>query len=386
MKLIEILKYSEEYLEKNSFKKSRLEAEKIISHILKMDRLGLYANFEKELNSIEKDEIKKYLKEMVKNRQSFSELKKEPMENFELKNKELLEKTREYLKNQGIKEYKIDAKYIFAHVLKVEPSFLELYLKKEISLVELEEIKKITILRGKYRKPLQQILGEWEFYGYPFYITEDVLIPRSDTENLVENCKGILQEKLQSKDLVNVLDIGTGSGAIAISLGKEVTNSKIVGLDISLNALEVAKKNKELNKVDNVEFYYSDLFEIFKNIKEEKALLEGITIRKFDLIVSNPPYIPLNEYEELMPEVKNHEPKGALTDGGDGYFFYDKISREAKEYLEDGGVIAFEVGYNQSHTVAEFLQRDGYKGIRIIKDYSQIERIVIGVKTRENII
>lgn len=365
MKLIEILKFVEEYLLKYSFSKPRLEAEKIISYILKLDRIGLYTNYELELSLAEKDEIKGYLKKMVDEKKTFSEIEKNKNENYKEKNSELFSKSVEYLKERGVADYKIDAEYIFAHALNVNRTLLNFRMNKEITPLELEEIRKMLIQRGKQRKPLQQILGEWEFYGYTFKVNEHTLIPRSDTENLVENCKHLFLDKGD----VSILDIGTGSGAIAITLGKELKNSKVIGVDISEEALKVAEENRILNSADNVSFLKSDLFEALKERAE-----------KFDLIVSNPPYIPLSEYNELMIEVREHEPKNALTDGGDGYFFYEKISREAGTYLKEGGYLAFEVGYNQARKVYEFMEKNGFCNIMIIKDYCEIERIVIGMK------
>ncbi len=367
MTLIKILKFAEEYLTKYSFSKPRLEAEKLIGHVLKLDRLALYTNFETELVLEDKEVIKKYLREMTRNKLRFEDLVLEDKGDFKTSNIELLNKTIDYLKEKEVPEFKLDAEYIFSNVLKVNRSFLNFQLSKKIEDNDLKEIKRMTILRGKYRKPLQQIFGEWEFYGYPFLVNEYVLIPRSDTEVLVEQCKILLTELENPK----ILDIGTGSGAIAITLGKEVPSSNVIGLDISDEALLIAIKNAELNITKNVVFQKSDVF---------SSIPKGT---EFDLIVSNPPYIPLDEYENLMVEVKKYEPKIALTDNGDGYFFYEKISKEAGEFLKIGGYLAFEVGYNQAEKVAFLMEENKFKLIAIIKDYCGIERVVIGMKTGE---
>ena len=365
MKLIEILKFSEEYLSKYSFSKPRLESEKVISDVLNIDRLGLYTNFETELSQEEKERIREYLRKMARERKNFDELEKGERVDYREINMELLRKSSEYLKEKGVPDYRLDAEYIFAHVLKVSRSFLMMQLSKEIGEKEKDEIRKMIVIRGKQRKPLQQILGEWEFYGYPFLINENVLIPRQDTEILVEQCKHLLIEMETPK----ILDIGTGSGAISVTLAKELPRSEVIGVDISDEALDVARRNAELNRALNVEFKKSDIF----------SEIEG----EFDLIVSNPPYIPLDEYENLMVEVKEHEPRLALTDNGDGYYFYEKISREAKKYLKVGGYLAFEVGYNQAEKVAEFAEDNGLSLVGIIKDYSGIERVVISRKVGE---
>ncbi|WP_297404526.1 peptide chain release factor N(5)-glutamine methyltransferase [uncultured Cetobacterium sp.] len=374
MKLLDILKFSEEYLKKYSFSKPRLESEKVISYVLKLDRITLYAYFDMDLTLEQKDKIKEYLKAMARKRVLFDELSKNEVEEkksqktFEKENQELLLKCIEYLKNNSVIDSKLDAEYIFAHVLKVRRNILSMNLKREITLKEKDEIKKLLHERAKDKKPLQYILGEWEFYGYPFKVDSRVLIPRADTEILVEQCKFILQEIENPK----VLDIGTGSGAISITVAKEIPTSSVLGADISLDALEVAKINRSLNKVEeNLKFIKSD---IFSNIKD----------KDFDMIISNPPYIPQSEYEELMPEVKLHEPLGALTDKGNGYFFYEKISKEASDYLKVDGYLAFEVGYNQAETVSKLMEKSKFDIIAIVKDYGGIERVVIGRKSGES--
>lgn len=374
MKLLDILKFSEEYLKKYSFSKPRLESEKVISYVLKLDRITLYAYFDMDLTLEQKDKIKEYLKAMARKRVLFDELSKDEVEKkssqktFEKENQELLLKCIEYLKNNSVIDSKLDAEYIFAHVLKVRRNILSMNLKREITLKEKDEIKKLLHERAKNKKPLQYILGEWEFYGYPFKVDSRVLIPRADTEILVEQCKFILQEIENPK----VLDIGTGSGAISITVAKEIPTSSVLGADISLDALEVAKINRSLNNVEeNLKFIKSD---VFSNIKD----------KDFDMIISNPPYIPQSEYEELMPEVRLHEPLGALTDKGNGYFFYEKISKEASDYLKVGGYLAFEVGYNQAETVSKLMEKSKFDIIAIVKDYGGIERVVIGRKSGES--
>lgn len=365
MKLLEIVKFAEEYLLKYSFSKSRLEAEKIISYVLNIDRIGLYTNFELILSMEEKAEIKKYLKRMVDENSSFDKLEKSRISDFKEINIELMEKTKKYLKDYGVNEYKLDSEYIFSHALGCNRSFLNIQLSKELSTEILSEIKRMTILRGKFRKPIQQILGNWEFYGYPFKINENVLIPRSDTEILVEQCKFLMLDK----ENIKILDIGAGSGAISVVLAKELPDSEILGVDISEEALKIARINAELNDAKNVSFKKSD---VFSEVTET-----------YELIVSNPPYIPKEEYEELQIEVRNHEPKLALTDNGDGYFFYEKIIKEAGKYLKEGGYLAFEVGYNQAEKVSDLMVQNNLTVIKIVNDYGGIARVVIGLKSGE---
>ena len=377
MRLLEIIEFSKEYLEKYSFSKPRLESEKVISYILGIERIELYSNFEMELESGEKDKIKSFLREMARKRKGFDEIIKEKesslkvdqaekilvRKNFKEENIGLLSKSIQYLKKYNVENARLDAEYIFAYVLGVKRVSLMLNFNDEIDEEKKNLIRQYIMRRGKYREPLQYIVKEWEFYGYPIKVNGGVLIPRQDTEILVEQCIHLMKEKENPK----ILDIGTGSGAISIALAKEIHGSEVLGLDISDDALKVAVENRELNNVENLKFLKSD---VFQHVKE----------KNYDLIVSNPPYIPVEEYEELMPEVKEYEPKMALTDGGDGYYFYRKISEESIDYLKNGGYLAFEVGYNQGENVAKLMEKNGFQIVGRVADYGGIERVIIGRK------
>lgn len=374
MNLLNILKFAEEYLNKYSFSKSRLESEKVISHVLKLDRISLYAYFDMELTAEQKERIREYLRAMARERKGFDEILKKlegksegealaERENYRKENGELLKKSIEYLEKSGVSSPKVDAEYIFSHVLGTTRGTLTLNFDRKISEGDLAKIREMVKARGKERRPLQYLLGEWEFYGRPFKVDERVLIPRPDTEILVEQCKTLME----GYEAPKILDIGTGSGAIAITLAKELPTSEVLGVDISPDALEVAVINRELNGATNLKFLKSDLFANIKDVD-------------YDLIVSNPPYIPQMEYDELMPEVKGFEPRGALTDNGDGLHFYREISESAKKYLKDGGYLAFEVGYNQGEEVGNLLIKNGFDLLGIIRDYGGNERVVIGRK------
>lgn len=375
MRLLEIIEFSKEYLEKYSFSKPRLESEKVISHILGIKRIELYSNFEMELEPSEKDRIKSFLREMARSRKTFDEIiefkkfseksekKFEERKSFKDENIGLLSKSIQYLKKYNVENARLDAEYIFAHVLGVKRASLILNFDMEISEENKNLIRKYIVRRGKYREPLQYILKEWEFYGRTFKVAEGVLIPRPDTEILAEQCIILMKDFENPK----ILDIGTGSGAISVTLAKELPNSEVLGLDISDEALKIAVENRELNGASNLKFLKSD---VFQHVKE----------KNYDLIVSNPPYIPVEEYNELMPEVKQYEPKMALTDGGDGYYFYRKISEESMKYLKNGGYLAFEVGYNQGETVSQLMEKNGFRIEARIADYAGIERVIIGRK------
>lgn len=210
--------------------------------------------------------------------------------------------------------------------------------------------------------PLQYILGSKEFYGINFLVNENVLIPRPETELVVDH---IIKE-YKGKD-VKILDIGTGSGAIAISLAINLKRSKIEAVDISKKALEVAMENaKLLNVLERISFTQSDIF-------------STINSNDYDCIVSNPPYISEREMRSLPTNVKK-EPKLALYGGLDGLEFYKRIVDKSISYLKDGGLLIFEIGCNQGKSVSELMQQKGFGNVKIKKDFNNLDRIVLGYK------
>ena len=225
---------------------------------------------------------------------------------------------------------------------------------EEIPVDEMKEYESVLKKRAE-RVPLQYITGEQEFMGLTFYVNSNVLIPRQDTETLVEEALNL------AKPGMRILDMCTGSGCIIISILKNKSDVKGMGCDISKQALIVAKENAKLNNV-NVAFEYSDLFE---NI-------EG----KFDMIVSNPPYIRSAEIPSLMPEVAQFEPLKALDGSEDGLEFYRRIIKESKNYLNADGYIIFEIGNDQGEAVSNMLTYAGYNNVRVIKDLAHNDRVV----------
>lgn len=363
MNLLEILKFVEEYLKKYSFSKPRLEAEKLVSYVLNLDRIALYIHYERELTEEEKTSIKQLLKQMVEEKKSFDEIKGEKKD-YKTENLDIFNKSVEYLKKNGVPSALVDTEYIFSEALKVSRNTLKYSMSREIKEEDKNKIREMLMLRAKSRKPLQYILGEWEFYGLPFKVRENVLIPRPDTEILVEQCIQLMREIEEP----NILDIGSGSGAISIAIANELKSSSVTGVDINEDAIRLANENKVLNKIENVNFMKSDLFE---------KLDEDF---KYDLIVSNPPYITKDEYETLMPEVKNFEPKNALTDLGDGLYFYREISKKAEAYLKDTGYLAFEIGYKQAKDVSKILEDNNFAILSVVKDYGGNDRVVLAKK------
>lgn len=270
----------------------------------------------------------------------------------------------EYLDKKGIGESRINAELLLCDILNCKR--LDLYLRFEQPLKEEEKDKyrEYIARRSKY-EPLQYIVGYTEFYGYRFNVNPGVLIPRQETEILIDT----VVESLDRENNMRILDIGTGSGNIPITLAKEMTNAAITTIDISEKAIETAKHNAELNQVNGrVEFVHRSLF-------------DGVErLGKFDAIVSNPPYVSSKEYGTLQNEVLLQEPKEALTDDGDGYKFYTKILELKDELLNEGGKLFFEAGDGKAQAVMELMNKHGMKNVSARKDYLDIDRVVYGEK------
>ena len=226
------------------------------------------------------------------------------------------------------------------------------YLKKYLSKEKLDE----GILKLNEGIPVQYIVGNVDFFGYNFIVNEDVLIPRFETEELVEKTIKIIKEKYDKN--IRILDIGTGSGCIAITLKKKLPDTIIDAVDISDSALEVAKKNAKNNNVE-INFIKSDLFE---NVN-----------KKYDVIISNPPYISYDE--EIMDIVKKNEPNIALYAEDNGLYFYNKIIDQSSKYLKDNGLIAFEIGYLQGKEIQKKALMI-YKKVIIEKDLQNKDRFI----------
>ena len=220
-----------------------------------------------------------------------------------------------------------------------------------------DEFLKIVEKR-KQNYPLQYIFGKWEFYGLELFVDESALIPRFETEILVDE---IL--KLDCKK-DKILDIGCGSGAISLALADNLKKSYVYGIDINKEAIKLSNKNKEKLNLKNVDFFESD---IFSNIKE----------KNFDIIVSNPPYIDEIDMKTLEKEL-SFEPKNALYGGKDGLFFYKKIISGSLDYLSANGVLAFEIGYNQMKIISNLLIENGFEILLQKKDFAGFDRIIIG--------
>ncbi len=243
-----------------------------------------------------------------------------------------------------------------------EYTYKEYMLGKTLENRQIEKLKKIFTERVTSHKPIQQITGIAYFYGRKFFVNENTLIPRPETEILVSEVLKIAKNYKTSE----ILDIGTGSGCIPVTLVLENNNIKSTAVDISAKALETARKNADLHNVaGNISFIESNLF-------------EKIT-EKYNIIVSNPPYIPLKDKESLEIEVKDYDPAIALFAQDEaGTEFYEKIIKNSGGYLLNGGYLAFELGINQAEAVYDLLKRNNFSGIEITKDYNNTDRVIFG--------
>ena len=222
-----------------------------------------------------------------------------------------------------------------------------------------EQLIKLTdmIDRHKKNEPIEHIINTGFFMGMEFYVNSDVLIPREDTECLVEE----VLEYIKKENTKSVLDMCTGSGCIAISIASLAKDQEVTAVDISENAIYIAKKNATMHSVD-INFVQSDLFEQID--------------KRVDIIVSNPPYIATDVIETLEPSVKNYDPILALDGGASGLDFYERLAKEAKFYLNDKGAIFLEIGYDQGEAVSNLFIASGYKGVEVKKDHVGLDRIV----------
>ena len=281
--------------------------------------------------------------------------------------REVLINIRERLQNAGIEDFEYESWAFLDWKLHIDRA--EFYMNpngevKEELLAELESVLK----QREQRVPLQYLMGECEFMGYDFYVDERVLIPRQDTETLVEEAL----KHLGDVEKPEILDMCTGSGCILLSLLLERQDACGTGVDVSPEALEVAKKNAGILKVENrADFVESDLFSA-PYFCEKGGKDSG----KYDILISNPPYIATEEIETLMEEVRLHDPRKALDGMEDGLYFYRKITAEAGRYLKPGGWLLYEIGCTQGEAVSTMMKAAGFTGVQIVKDLPGLDRVL----------
>lgn len=272
--------------------------------------------------------------------------------------KEWIELGERMLEKQNIPNAAGEAWYLFSDCLHVSREDYLFGMIEEVTNEEgLNQYQSFLQKRATEHIPLQYLLGSQEFMGYEFKVTPDVLIPRQDTETVLEE---VIKTGRKPR---KILDLCTGSGCIAISLALILEPEVCVGTDISKKALKIAKENG-IKLAPMVKFIQSDLFE---NIND-----------KYDLIISNPPYIATEECKKLMLEVREHEPMLALDGKEDGLYFYRKIIDQALDYLEPGGMLAFEIGYDQGQQVKEMMETKRFVSVEIKKDLAGLDRLVFG--------
>lgn len=272
--------------------------------------------------------------------------------------KDALEYGKQRLLECEIEDANLDAWLLLEYVSGISRSWYFMHENEEISEDDIEEYQILIEQRGKHI-PLQQLTKEAYFYGMKFFVNENVLIPRQDTEVLVEQVLSLSK----GKENLKLLDMCTGSGCILLALLANLKQASGTGVDLSEKALEVAQRNGEELGIE-VSWVQSDLFDKVSG--------------SYDIIVSNPPYIETSVIEGLMDEVKLYEPRMALDGTEDGLFFYREITMQAGKYLKNNGILAFEIGYNQGKAVSEFMKENGYKEVQVLQDLAGLDRVVTG--------
>jgi release factor glutamine methyltransferase len=266
------------------------------------------------------------------------------------------------LAQHDIAEADLDARLLLEYVCKTDRNTLLVHGDREVSDEEQERYLELIRKRGQHI-PLQHLTGEQEFMGLTFKVNEHVLVPRQDTEILVEEIMKNLH------DGMHILDMCTGSGCILLSLLQYSNDCTGVGVDLSEEALTVARENYESLKCAKpameATFVQSDLFTALED--------------KFDIVVSNPPYIKTDVIHTLMPEVRDHEPMMALDGREDGLYFYRKITADTKRFLCHGGMLFYEIGYDQAVDVQKIMEAEGFQEINVVQDFAGLDRVVYGV-------
>jgi release factor glutamine methyltransferase len=284
--------------------------------------------------------------------------------------RELMKSAMEHLQRKGFEDARLNVELLLAHALEIQRIQLYLNFDKPLSPEELKQFRTLYERRLK-REPVQYIIGSTNFMGLHFTVDSRVLIPRPETETLVEQTV-LISQRYPSNEPIQVLDVGTGSGNIAISLVKYIKHAHVTAIDISKEALIVAEENARMHSVDSqIQFLLIDVFD----------RTEELFRKQFDLLVSNPPYVPKDEWEQLQMEVREYEPSVAVTDGTDGFKFFHRLIGIIPDILKPGGGVMLEVGFNQAEKVARELIHAGIDQLQITDDLQGIPRVVSGIWT-----
>ncbi len=278
---------------------------------------------------------------------------------------ELLNTTADYLLDKEFEDARLNAELLLGHALGL--SRVELYTNFDRPLTSDEITTCRALLKRRLaHEPIQHILGETEFFSMPFKVTPDILIPRPETELLVEKVIELCSSKYSEHEDIQILDVGTGSGCIAISIARHVNNASVTAVDISRDALKMAYGNAQAHEVDI-------------KLKELDALKPWPAeyLNTFDIVVSNPPYVSFSEYERLQPEIKNFEPKISLLGGNDGLDFYRKFSNILPTLLKNKAYAFFEIGERQAASVKNIYADSGFSGLQVYDDLAGKNRIVM---------
>ena len=305
---------------------------------------------------------------------------------------EAIQKSADFLGKKGIESSRLQAELLLAHLLKLPRMKLYLNFERVLTAVETDALREFVKRRGQ-REPLQHIVGSTSFCGYEITVNRHALVPRPETELLAELGWQWLEFTLQRVPkqpkgwTPTALDFGTGTGCIAIALAAKCPNAKIVATDISVEALALAKQNAAANKVaERIEFLLGDGFAALterwgerpREPKENNQIgSPGVSLHQFDLIISNPPYIPSAEIATLQPEVRDFDPRAALDGGTEGLDFYRKLAEEAKLFLKPDGKIMLEFGDGQSNAIREIFETEKWIVEVVKEDYSHRARILV---------
>lgn len=279
--------------------------------------------------------------------------------------RELYEEGRRILEQAGLPDAALDARFLLEEVCGTNLQTLLVFPEKKVTEEEVNQYRAF-IQRRKDREPTAMILGEWDFMGLIFRLNKSTLIPEQDTEVLVETALEELKRRGLGEAPLRILDLCTGSGCILLSLLHELRNAGGLGTDLSEEALEAARENAvRLGLQERAAFRQGDLW-------------EPVGDERFDLIVSNPPYVPTDVIPTLEPEVRCGEPYAALDGGEDGLVFYRRILKEAAGHLKPSGIIIVESGFDEAAQIAALMQDQKLRGIRTVKDYGGLDRVVLG--------